>query len=291
MAGLARKVVADHISRRTRWRLTQYRHRLRIPTANWRSAPQFFVIGVQRGGTSSLFRLLANHPNVRRGLRKETEYFSRYYRRGDGWYRANFPLEITLRVHNQSTFEATPDYLYSPLAPERLTAAHPTAPLVVILRDPVARAWSHYQHMRRLGFEPLDFEEALYEEPRRIAGKAREYATDPAAVRAALWFSYLDRGRYVTQLERWLECIERHQLLIIFFEDLIRRPADTFANVCSHVGLEQQTLAVMPNASYPGGQRTALDQMPAGCQVLLEQELRPLDAALEQLIGRAVPWG
>src|SRR5438105_8126892 len=95
--------VLDTIRLRTPQRLrsdvVRLRHAARFPTSSARMLPGALIIGTQRGGTSSLFKSLAGHPNVIRSLRKETEFFSREYFRGLAWYKAHFPLSVraTLR--------------------------------------------------------------------------------------------------------------------------------------------------------------------------------------------------
>ena len=102
----------------------------------------------------------------------------------------------------------------------------PEARLVALVRDPVARAYSHYQHEVALGREPLSFEDALAAEPSRTQGEAERLVADPRAFSRAWWdHTYVARGRYAEQLERWLEVFPREQLLVVPTEDLGERPA------------------------------------------------------------------
>lgn len=146
-------------------------------------------------------------------------YFDTQYRRGESWYRASFPhrLEHAMREKILKsptvTGEATPYYLYHPHAPQRIASDLPEAKLMVLLRNPTERALSHYHHTRRRALESLSFEDALETEPERLGpelARMREdpfYNSDPHRI-----FSYLDRGIYVDQLQRYAEHFPRRQI-------------------------------------------------------------------------------
>ena len=123
------------------------------------------------------------------------------------------------------TGEATPEYLYSREAPAAAIAHVPRARLIAVLRHPVERAHSQYLQLRHDGKEPLDFEAALAAEDERIAS-----GWPP------VWH-YRARGFYGEQLHRWLDHFPREQLLILFYEDWLARPAQTLASICNHLGI------------------------------------------------------
>ena len=158
-----------------------------------RALPGLLVLGTQRGGTTSLYRWLAGHPQVQPPLDKEIQFFSVEWSRGIDWYRCHFGPTGDGRLN----FEASPYYLYHPCAPVRAASVLPKAKLIALLRDPVSRAWSHYHHNLRLGLEPLSFADAIAAEPERLAGEAERLQADPTAVSFAhRHHSYLDRSRY-----------------------------------------------------------------------------------------------
>ena len=205
-----------------RHRVAQWRVQARTPTGRWRRLPDLLVIGGQRCGTSTLYRHLGRHPDVSPSLRKEVEYFSRRYDRGDRWYRAHFALDVQ---RDRLSFEATPDYLFHPLAAARAATVVPDARLVVMLRDPVARAWSHYHHMVGLGHEHLDFDAAVTAEPDRCADDLARLADNPLHDPVALLrYSYVARGRYAEQLARWFEHFPRTATARRAQRGLLRRP-------------------------------------------------------------------
>ena len=269
-----------------RHRIAMARLRYRIPTGRWRRLPDAMVIGAQRAGTSSLYRYLAAHPEVSASFRKEVEYFSRYVHLGERWYRAHFDLEVGRR---RLMFEASPDYLFHPLAARRARALVPDAKLVVLLRDPVARAASHHRHMVRLGYETLDLDAALDAEPGRCGPDLSRLAVDPGHdPKALLRFSYVARGRYAEQLRRWFDHFPRDQFLVIRSEDLFDDPARSFATIVEFFGLPFWQPPSFRNASRPPGGPGA-DEMGPGTEARLRETFRAPNAALVDLLGDAAP--
>ena len=148
-------------------------------TAASRPLPEFLVVGAKRGGTTTLFRGLQDHPQVL-GLwpasqgKKSPHYFDLDHHRGERWYRSHFASERARRRaeaelgYRPATFEASPYYLFHPLAPQRAKRTAPDATIVAVLRDPVERTYSHWKE-RRDHQEDLDFEAALAAEPERTS--------------------------------------------------------------------------------------------------------------------------
>jgi hypothetical protein len=268
----------------------------RIKTAPLRTLPDALIIGAQRCGTSSLYKYLGRHPNVAPSLRKEIEYFSIDYGRGPAWYRAHFATEARRVVAGRfrgafATFEATPDYLLDPRAPARAANDVPDAKLIAMLRDPVERAVSHYHHNRRLGHEPLSLEEAVRTENERIGGELALMDADPG-YRAVVYrrFSYVTRGRYAEQLERWLEHYPRDRLLVLRSADLFTKPSETFARIVEFLELPEWEPPEFRNYSYAN----ALDgdypePEPAVMEMLAERLTEP-NRRLVELLGEEFRW-
>ena len=146
-------------------------------TARWRPLPDFLVIGAQKAGTTALYAYLRWHPGITGPSWKEVSFFDRHWWRGEFWYRGQFPLRSGQRLVG----EASPSYLFHPLAPERVRSLVPEAKLIALVRDPVDRAYSHYQHEVALGREPLSFEDALAAEAERTRGEVVRHVADPPA--------------------------------------------------------------------------------------------------------------
>jgi hypothetical protein len=273
--------VRSRIPMDVRHRVAQWRVQARTPTGRWRRLPDLLVIGGQRCGTSTLYRHLGRHPDVSPSLRKEVEYFSRRYDRGDRWYRAHFSLDVQ---RDRLSFEATPDYLFHPLAAARAATVVPDARLVVMLRDPVARAWSHYHHMVGLGHEHLEFDAAVTAEPDRCADDLARLADNPLHDPVALLrYSYVARGRYAEQLARWFEHFPRNQLLVVRSEDFFADPGTSYRRILDFVGLTPWEPEQFTNVSRPRGQ--ALPPIPAATRDRLMEAFELPNKDLATLLG------
>lgn len=250
--------------------------------AGW-PGPDFLVIGAQRSGTTSLFRYLSQHPQVVPARIKEVKYFSLYADRPWGWYRDQFPATLPA---DGCLGEATPYYLFHPAVPARVDRRLPAVRAIAILRNPIDRAYSHYFHERRRGVETLPFEEAIEREEERLAGEANRLLAGSATVSLAhQHFSYIARGRYAEQLERWYERIPRERLLVLRSEDLYADPASVVGEACDFLELPRIVLtdsSVHNEAAYP--------PMAAATRERLATMFRPANAALARLTGRDFGW-
>ncbi|MCA1737100.1 MAG: sulfotransferase domain-containing protein [Actinobacteria bacterium] len=255
--------------------------------------PDFLVIGAQRCGTSSLYMYLSRHPHVLPSLRKEIEYFSTRYQEGEAWYRAHFPLEVRMASgrHPSQTFEATPDYLLHPEAPGRAARLIPAARLILLVRDPVTRAYSHYQHNRRLGQEPLSFEDALDQEEPRLASEAEKIRKDPSyQARPLRRYSYATRGRYAEQLERWLAHFEPEQVLILGSNDLFGQTAPAFDRIQRFLGLPAWQPPRFRNYSYLGRPDSPLPPLQDALRRRLAREFAEPNQRFYDLVGKDFGW-
>lgn len=148
---------------------------------------------------------------------KEVNFFDVNFDRGIDWYRRHFA-----GVRDESAVgEATP-YLYHPDTAARMASVIPETRLILLLRNPVDRAYSHYWHMRARGRESLEFADALDAEPERL--------TEGETSR--LFFSYADRGHYIRDIRRLLEHYPRSALKVILLEEMNEAAEATFHDVC-----------------------------------------------------------
>lgn len=204
-------------------------HSLALPLRRNRkhALPDAVIIGAQRCGTTSLYHCISQHPRVIRPSKKEVHYFDINYHRDLAWYQMHFQHN-----HGKLNFEASPYYIFHPKAPERVAAALPDTKVIVILRDPVARAYSHYWHERRLGNEKLSFAEAIDAEGERLAGESTRLAEEDGYYSYNHHhFSYVSRGCYDMQLKRWLRFFPRPQFLFIESESFFEDPGREMARV------------------------------------------------------------
>jgi len=184
-----------------------------------------------------MFSCLAAHPQIIPPLTKEIHYFDGgkylgedvYVEKGPKWYLAHFPMAAKLASENCMTFEASPSYLYVPEAAERIARDLPEARLLVLLRDPVERAISHYRHNVSKGREGLTFEEAVKRESSRLASSESWH-------RSA--YAYVDRGFYVRQLMRFQSFRNQGQLLVLDSAVFFREPQLVMSQVFEFLGLD-----------------------------------------------------
>jgi lipopolysaccharide transport system ATP-binding protein len=208
--------------------------------------PDFVVLGTQRGGTSFFYRLLTKHPLVRGAAAKELHFFDNKFSEGVGWYRRCFSKGE--RVHGQRTItgEASPKYLFDPQVPERMARIVPEARLIALLRNPVDRAYSHYQLEVGRGREARSFEEATQEEMTSAKGEGN--TVDVA-------HAYLRRGLYAEQLERFSFFSNRDRLLVVKSENLFTRRLEVLERVWRFLGLPPFESTLAPRRE---GQPTSL---------------------------------
>ncbi|MFL6021612.1 MAG: sulfotransferase family protein [Gaiellaceae bacterium] len=250
-------------------------------TAAARPLPNFLILGAQKAGTTALYAYLRWHPQITGPSFKEVSFFDRHYARGERWYRAHMPARRRPFVG-----EASPSYLFHPLAPQRVAQLLPNARLIALLRNPVDRAFSHYQHEVSLGREPLTFEQAIEREETRMRGELERMLADPAYFSEPWWnYTYVARGRYAEQLARWFEAFPREQLLVLLTEELAQDTPAAYRRVLDFLGVDQHALS-----SYPRIFERAYEQMDAATRVRLEGSFAAPNARLAELLRRDLPW-
>ena len=186
--------------------------------------PTFLIMGAPRSGTTSLARYLGAHPHVFMAPTKEVHYFDSMPDRGVSWYAEHFDGV----VDETAIGEATPNYLSAAGAPERIAALLPDVRAIAILRNPVDRAYSAFQHGRSIGRETRSFRNALGDE---LDGRR---AMDPAGRDLP---PYIWEGRYGEQLEHLASLLPRDRIHVELFDDLERDPRATHQRVCSFLGV------------------------------------------------------
>jgi hypothetical protein len=265
---------------------------LRLATGTYRVLPDFIIIGAQKGGTSSLYHYLTQHPDVCPAFRKEVHYFDWGYRRGETWYRANFPTSLYRSAFNAMTGrrlgvgEASPYYLFHPHVPTRVKALLPAVKLIVLLRDPVERTVSSYQHQVRKGRESLSLAEALDREQERLAAEtARIEADDAYNSEAHRHFSYLARGLYAEQLERWFGVFPRNQFLILHSRDFFDDTRAVFTQTLDFLGLRH-----WHPPQYRRFNAAEYEALPPATRDRLVAHFAPHNGRLYELLGRDFGW-
>ena len=221
-----------HQLRRLWWALRPAFAGLRAGLPVDRLAPSFLILGAQKGGTTTLYDALCQHPHVARAVIKEVHFFNDHWARGENWYRAHFPYSRPGDI--RITGEATPEYLDHPEAPARVKSLLPDAKFIVLLRDPVRRTLSHHLHTYLRRREKLPLHEALRAEEQRLAAEG-DWG------QAHKFFSYVRRSFYAEQLARWFKHFPRDQFYICRSEDFFADPQKTYGEILVFLGLPPHT--------------------------------------------------
>jgi hypothetical protein len=250
----------------------------RIESAHLRQPPDFIIIGAQKGGTTSLNRYLRVHPDIGMSITGEVNFFSWRYSEGLAWYLAHFPLRGEVTVVGVSS----PSYLLHPKVPERVRDALPHVKLIALLRNPVDRAYSHYQMSFRKGIEPLSFEEAIAAEPDRLRDSSD---WSDLQWRKSSYVSYLSRGVYADQLQRWLSFFQREQLLVLKSETLFGQPDESLRRTFAFLGLQPQL-----QRRYEVSNSGVYEPMRPGTRERLTEYFAPHNRRLYELLGEDFDW-
>jgi hypothetical protein len=212
--------------------------------------PDFCVIGAPKAGTTALHAALATHPQLHMSRVKEPKFFlcdgkppAPQYGPGDAhsarewiWQRDDYEALFDGAPEGALRGESTPLYLADPAALDRMRATVPDARLIVIVRDPVDRAYSNWTHLWSDGLEPVgDFVAACdLEEQRQADGWAP-------------FWRYLGLGRYGEQLQSLYERYPREQVHVLRYKQLVDAPVETLNGLCGFLGIESDVVVELPS--------------------------------------------
>ena len=206
------------------------------------SKPDFLIIGAPKSGTTSLFHYLSQHSKIIPPEYKEPAFFSWHYDKGYAWYLSKFPNK--LKKLNKLTFEATPLYLYFPDSPVIIKQYLPQAKFIVILRNPIERAFSHWNFYNNSEYvnetnyrinnlkDNRKFNEAINEE---LNGEIKSEV-----------HAYLKTGYYLEQIQRYFAHFNSDQFLFLDFNDLEKYLPKVMMEICDFLGVENE----FQNAKY-----------------------------------------
>jgi hypothetical protein len=262
-------------------------------TSPLRMLPQFLICGVQRCGTTTMYRTLSQHPSIVKAvLHKGVHYFDTGYPNGQSWYQAHFPLRLTAarvtrRTHEPAlTFESSPYYSFHPLAATRIAHDLPDVRIIVLLRDPVERAYSAYTHELARGFETESFARALELEPSRLEGEEERIIADPSYnSHSHQHQAYVTRGHYLPQLLRWEQLVGRDRLHVVDSDDFFIDPEPTWRSTVSFLGLSD---SVIPRFEQHNARPRSA--MPDALRAQVREQFTESDAALASWWGQTPSW-
>ena len=263
-------------------------HLLRHASSGLRSLPDLVIIGVAKGGTTSVADHISQHPNIAPPFHKETHFFSRDFDRGISSYRANFPC--SLLAGKKLTFEATPTYyLYRKSAIRLRECVGNGVKVVLILRDPAERAWSHYQNSVRRGTESIScFEDALDAEQDRVMAEYESALAGEIGYSIVLQeHGYFSGGCYATFLKVWLEYFSWKDLLVMDLGELQESPEQFMAHIYTFCGLEPVRLNEYPVYNSSPAASRSLDKEMRDKLILRYADQ---DKQLSEILGWTPSW-
>ena len=188
----------------------------------------FLIIGAQKAGTTSVHDWLVENTSISLPAIKETHFFShdKKFKKQSAWYEAQFAKSVVGDIRG----EVDPEYLFSPKASKRLHKYTDVNKFIILLREPLKRAFSQYLMSVRRGYEKLPFDEALLQENSRLLDCDSGFASDH--------YSYISRSLYSKQIGVYLEQFPDAEFLFIKFEDLINKEKmkNVFNDICNFIG-------------------------------------------------------
>ena len=191
----------------------------------------FLICGTQKGGTSALDAYLRDHPEICMADKKEVHFFDneKYFKTNNPNY-SIYHSWFNPKASHKLLGEATPIYMYWRNGPQRIWDYNPRMKLIIILRNPIDRAYSHWNMENSKDLDRLPFLEAIQREQER----SREALPYQHRV-----YSYIDRGFYLEQLRRIWRYFPKEHVFIIKNEDLRNQPHTILGELCDFLGIER----------------------------------------------------
>ena len=246
--------------------------------------PDFLIIGSQKCGTSSLLYYLGQHTEIAIPNIKEIHFFDVKYHKGIEWYENQFPDKTDVA---KITGEATPYYLFHPLVPQRVALHYPEIKIIVLLRNPINRAYSHYWMIKNRGQESQQtFEKAIEAEAERVEPEIVKILKNPEyRSKSHQHHSYLSRGKYFEQLQNWFLYFPITNFHFIKTENLLVKPISELEKLYSFLGIkytDQINLSLQRTSKYPS--------MKPETRKILNNFFRLHNEKLKTIIGDEFTW-
>ena len=247
------------------------------------SKPDFLILGVQKSGTTSLFKYLEMYgENFKAPVKKEIQFFTENYYRGYKWYYSHFPL----LKRGEITGEASPTYLFYKNTPKYLKSSNIENPkFIVILRDPVDRAYSHYNFNftdRNNAIESYSFIDALKNEESRVDIDSEVFTYENKH------YSYKSRGLYYKQLQNWFQYFEQDRFLVLELSEFEKNTKEQLKNVFDFLGIQPNSN--FETANFEKFNSSTYNKMPEETENYLVNYFREENKKLFKLLGVCYDW-
>lgn len=272
-------------------RLTK-RNLFRSFTSNYRILPDFIIIGESKCGTTSLYNYLIQHTAINPALSKEINFFNWSHDKPLNWYRAHFPTKLkknlTKNVFKKPflTGEATPLYLFNSLVPKRIFKIIPNVKIIIILRNPIDRAYSHYHDLGiRLGKEKRTFDDAIRSEI-KILEQKNYVVTDYDGNFSERLYQYVARGIYLAHLRIWMKTFSKKQFLILKTEELEENASKILNNVFEFLSLPSYVKINFEKKHNV----SKYEPMSSSSRKMLMEFFKPHNKSLYEFLKRDFKW-
>ena len=255
--------------------------------------PDFYILGGQKCGTTSMFMYLTRHPAILSPNAKDIRFFDKYFFKGVNWYRINFPTKSTKSSLNKNfkrvlTGEGTERYFDHPHAAERIKEVTPNAKFIILLRNPITRAFSHHTRVRNNNRESLTFKDAFLNESKRTKEDYNKIFSDPFYYADSYFtYSYFERGIYVDKIKHWMEIFPKEQFLIIQSEEFFSDPSKIYNQVLDFLGVENFDLDQYEQFRK---QDYSESKLPVDTHKKLADYFKPHNQRLYEFLGRKFDW-
>ncbi len=274
----------DASFRITRHTIQKLDFRYRLLTNPLRALPNFMLCGVVKGGTTSLFSILSQHPQLHMSVVKEPNYFNLNYHQGLHWYRAHFPMKRSA----QPVGEGSVTYFTAPEVPPRIKATLGTdLRFIVLMRHPIKRAFSQYQmEQRRHPARKLSFAERVEAELDWLKEHPMTVEDYQEVVPEYGSLKYVRRGLYLTFIQYWLRYFDRDQFLFLRSEDFFQNPDQVVTQVSEYLGVEPPAQGINRQKNLGGYS----DKIPNHTRARLQEFYHPYNQALYEFLGCDLGW-
>ena len=261
---------------------------LKYLTSPIRILPSFIIVGAVRCGTTSLYYNICEHSCVLPAAYDEIGFFDSNYELGINWYKSMFPTKFKKKKIESKTGicitgEDTPFYFWDKNAINRIKKEIPKIKLIVLLRNPIDRAYSNYHLGVRLGSETLSFEESikkeieLLEKNNDIESNNIEKFLRPR--------SYIAKGLYYHQIKNWFDVFSKEQILVLNTENLAENPQQTLEQIFNFLGLPNERIQNIQNRKVGNYQKMNKDT-----REILRKLFKPHNEKLFKFLEREFEW-
>jgi hypothetical protein len=273
------------------YRIIKYgliKRNFRYITSSIRVLPSFIIVGAVRCGTTSLYYNICEHSSVLPASYDEIGFFDSNYELGISWYKSMFPTKfkikkIKLKTGNSITGEDTPFYFWDKKSIQRIKKNIPKIKLIVLLRNPIDRAYSNYHLGVRLGSESLSFEDSIKKEIQLLE---KENGFENNEIEKFLRpRSYIAKGLYYQQIKNWFDVFSKDQILVINTENLSEKPNQTLKQIFEFLDLPNEKIQNIQNRKVGNYQKMNEDT-----REYLMKIFKPHNEKLFKILGREFEW-